>query len=115
MSEKSLYERLGGIYSIAAVTDHFIDSLADDPLVGTNTSNAYLKDWYENKNWRSPGFKVLNTIWVCEKAGGREKYVSTVINYDSFVLDKMHFDLYVNADEFVVSCVYIEILLTHID
>ncbi|WP_171046374.1 hypothetical protein [Lentibacillus cibarius] len=23
MSEKSLYERLGGIYSIAAVTDHF--------------------------------------------------------------------------------------------
>jgi len=32
MSEKSLYERLGGIYSIAAVVEHFAKSLAEDPL-----------------------------------------------------------------------------------
>lgn len=34
MAEKSLYERLGGIYSIAAVTDHFVDSLTEEPLIG---------------------------------------------------------------------------------
>ena len=68
MAEKSLYERLGGIYSIAAVTDHFVDSLTEDPLIGKDTDNPFLKDWYENRLWRAIGFKVLNTIWICEKS-----------------------------------------------
>src|SRR5690625_4910715 len=115
MSEKSLYERLGGIYSIAAVTDHFIDSLADDPLVGTNTSNAYLKDWYENKNWRTPGFKVLNTIWVCEKAGGPEKYVSTVPKEDSLDLEPTHFDMKLTSEEFDAAREVYAILIDDLD
>lgn len=100
MSEKSLYERLGGIYSIAAVTDHFIDSLAEDPVVGKNTSNEYLKDWYEHKSWRAPGFKVLNTIWICEKAGGPYKYASTIPNDDSLDLEPTHFDMKLTSEEF---------------
>ena len=32
MAEKSLYERLGGIYNIAAVVDHFAKALAEDLL-----------------------------------------------------------------------------------
>ena len=44
MSEKSLYERLGGIYSIAAVVEHFAKALAEDPVAGKNSSNPFLKD-----------------------------------------------------------------------
>ncbi|TMN22952.1 group 1 truncated hemoglobin [Lentibacillus cibarius] len=99
-TEKSLYERLGGIYRIAAITDHFVDSLADDPIVGTNTSNAYLRDWYENKRWRASGFKVLNTLWIAEKAGGPYEYVSTVPNNHSLDLEPTHYKMMLTAEEF---------------
>ena len=32
--EKSLYERLGGVFVIAAVVDHFSDALVTNPIVG---------------------------------------------------------------------------------
>jgi hypothetical protein len=32
----SLYERLGGVYSIAAVVDDFIDRIMDDPRLNAN-------------------------------------------------------------------------------
>ena len=41
MSEKSLYERLGGIYSIAAVVEHFAEALAEDPVAGKNSPNPF--------------------------------------------------------------------------
>jgi hemoglobin len=31
--EKTLYERLGGVYAIAAVVDHFSDALVENPIV----------------------------------------------------------------------------------
>ncbi len=31
MEEKSLYDRLGGIFAIAAVVDHFSDALIKNP------------------------------------------------------------------------------------
>ena len=34
MPEKSLYERLGGVFAIAAVGDHFSDAGVEKPLVG---------------------------------------------------------------------------------
>src|SRR5690625_3754441 len=115
MSEKSLYVRLGGIYCIAAVTDHFIDSLADDPLLGTNTSNAYLKNWYENENWKSPVLKVLNTIWVCEIPGGSEKYVSTVLIADCLDLEPTHFDMKLTSEEFDAAGEVLANSLDHFD
>ena len=33
-SEKSLYERLGGVFAIAAVVDHFSDAIVQNPIVG---------------------------------------------------------------------------------
>lgn len=33
MTEKSLYERLGGIYSIAAVVEHFAKALVKTPMI----------------------------------------------------------------------------------
>ena len=34
MIEKSLYERLGGVFAIAAVIDHFSDEVVKNPKVG---------------------------------------------------------------------------------
>lgn len=39
MPEKSLYERLGGVYAIAAVVDHFSDQLLKDPRWLMQTPN----------------------------------------------------------------------------
>lgn len=98
--KKSQYERLGGIYSIEAVVDHFANELAKDPVAGKNSSNSFLKDWYENRRWREPGFVVLTTLWVCEKAGGPYKYISTVPNDDSLDLEPTHYDMKLTAEEF---------------
>lgn len=100
MSEKSLYERLGGIYSIAAVVDHFAKALAEDPIAGENSSNPFLKDWYANRREREAGFVVLTTLWVSEKAGGPYEYVSTVPNNDSLDLEPTHYDMKLTEEEF---------------
>ena len=33
-TEKTLYERLGGVFAIAAVVDHFSDAVVQNPVVG---------------------------------------------------------------------------------
>jgi hemoglobin len=33
--EKSLYERLGGVFAISAVVDHFSDAVVKNPIVVT--------------------------------------------------------------------------------
>ena len=38
MEEKSLYDRLGGIFAIAAVVDHFSDALIKNPIVGQQSA-----------------------------------------------------------------------------
>ena len=40
--EKSLYERLGGVFAIAAVVDHFSDSVVKNPIVGQKSKNPQL-------------------------------------------------------------------------
>jgi hemoglobin len=39
--EKSLYERLGGIFAIAAVIDHFSDAVVKNPIVGQESKNPH--------------------------------------------------------------------------
>ena len=34
MAENSLYERLGGVFAITAVVDHFSDAVVKNPIVG---------------------------------------------------------------------------------
>jgi hemoglobin len=41
--EKSLYERLGGVFAIAAVVDHFSDALVKNPVVGQKSKNPQLR------------------------------------------------------------------------
>lgn len=69
--EKSLYNRLGGIFPIAAVVDKFSDALLINPVVGVNSQNPQLREWSRNKaSTRLQGLKFMRTLWLADVAGG---------------------------------------------
>src|SRR6188768_110272 len=76
-AEKSLYDRLGGVFAIAQVVDHFSDALIKNPVVGQNSKNPALRDWHRNSLNRLPGLKFMRTLWVCEISGGPFKFSPT--------------------------------------
>ena len=45
-AEKTLYERLGGVFALAAVVDHFSDAVVQNPIVGKNSKNPVLSEWH---------------------------------------------------------------------
>ena len=47
--EKSLYERLGGVFAIAAVVDHFSDAVVKNPIVGQKSKNPQLREYQESE------------------------------------------------------------------
>lgn len=63
--QRSLYERLGGVYPIAVVVDAFIDELVADPMLNENPAIAAARD-------RVPaaGLKYHVTAMVCQATGG---------------------------------------------
>ena len=65
-SEKSLYERLGGVFAIAAVVDHFSDAVVKNPVVGQKSKNPQLREWHTKNLKRLPGLKFMRTLWVCK-------------------------------------------------
>lgn len=115
MTEESLYERLGGIYSIAAVVEHFAKELAKDPIAGAESDNEFISDWYANRRWREPGFIVLTTLWVSEKAGGPYKYVSTQPNDGTLDLEPTHYQMKLTAEEFDAAGQVLADSLDHFD
>ncbi|TJV09676.1 MAG: group 1 truncated hemoglobin, partial [Mesorhizobium sp.] len=74
--EKSLYERLGGVFAIAAVVDHFSDALVKNPIVGEKSKNPRLRKWHTKNLERLPGLKFMRTVWVCHVSGGPFKFVA---------------------------------------
>src|SRR5436309_9025874 len=85
MGERSLYERLGGIYAIAAVVDRFSDQLLKNPKIVN--ANPQLKEWQTEKyKTRLPGLKLGQTLWVASVAGGPYQYTGKP-------LSDAHFDL----------------------
>ena len=75
MAEKTLYERLGGMFAIAAVVDHFSDQLLKNPKVVN--ANPELKEWHTvTYPGRLPGLKFGRTLWVCALAGGPFEYTA---------------------------------------
>ena len=65
----TLYERLGGVYSIATVIDDLIDRVITDARLNANpaVNEAHHKVL-------PAGFKYLATEMVCWAAGGPQKY-----------------------------------------
>src|SRR6476661_3038762 len=79
MPEKSLYERLGGVFAIAAVVDHFSDAVVKNPIVGQ---------------------KSKRTLWVCNVSGGPFKFMATKPGTTPLGLEEAHRDLRISPAEF---------------
>ena len=83
----SLYERLGGVYSIATVIDDFIDRIMVDPRLNVNPR-------VDEAHHRVPpaGFKYLVTEMLCWAAGGPQSYTGRSMK-------EMHKDIMITAAE----------------
>ena len=100
MTEKSLYERLGGVFAIAAVVDHFSDAVVENPIAGKTSKNPALREWHTRNLGRLPGLKFMRTLWVCSVAGGPLHYTATKPGETEVGLEEAHRDLKISPDEF---------------
>ena len=92
MAEPTLYERLGGIYAIAAVVDHFSDQLLKNSKVVE--ANPELNEWHTKTfAGRLPGLKFLRMLWVALLAGGPFQYTARELR-------DAHFDLKIPPETF---------------
>jgi hemoglobin len=98
--EKSLYERLGGVYAIAAVVDHFSDAVVKNPIVGKGSKNPALKEWHTKNLDRLPGLKFMRTLWVCQVAGGPFEFSPTKPGKTDLGLEEAHRNLKISPEEF---------------
>ena len=90
MTEPTLYDRLGGVFAIAAVVDHFSDAVVQNPIVGQKSENPDLREWHTNNLGRLPGLKFMRTLWVCDITGGPQHYVATVPGSTPLGLEEAH-------------------------
>ncbi len=99
-TEKSLYERLGGVFAISAVVDHFSDAVVVNPIVGKNSKNPALRNWHRNNLGRLPGLKFMRALWVCDVSGGPFKFSPTKPGKTELGLEEAHRDLRISPAEF---------------
>jgi len=99
-TEKSLYERLGGVFAIAAVVDHFSDAVVKNPIVGQKSKNPRLREWHTKNLGRLPGLKFMRTLWVCNVSGGPYQFTATNPGKTPLGLEEAHRDLRISPAEF---------------
>jgi hemoglobin len=100
MAEATLYDRLGGVYAIAAVVNHFSDEIIKNAKVGELSENAQLREWSTSSIARLPGLKFMRTLWVCNVSGGPFDYSPTVPGHDILGLEEAHRRLRITPSEF---------------
>jgi hemoglobin len=100
-AQKSLYDRLGGVYAIAAVIDDFINRVMDNPRLNANPK----VDEAHHRVSRA-GFKYLVTEMVCWATGGPQQYTGRSMR-DSHV----HLDI--TEDEWQVFLADLQACLDH--
>lgn len=100
MPEKSLYERVGGVFAIAAVVDHFSDAIVQNPIVGQRSANPALQEWHTNNLGRLPGLKFMRTLWVCTVAGGPFQFSATKPGKTALGLEEAHRQFRITPAEF---------------
>jgi hemoglobin len=98
--EKSLYERLGGVFAIAAVVDHFSDAVVTNPIVGQKSKNPHLREWHTKNLGRLPGLKFMRTLWVCNVSGGPFQFTATKPGKTPLGLEEAHRELRISPAEF---------------
>jgi len=100
MPEASLYERLGGVFAMAAVIDHFSDAVVQNPIVGQKSENPALREWHTSNLGRLPGLKFMRTLWVCNVAGGPFQFSATRPGSTVLGLEEAHRELKISPEEF---------------
>jgi hemoglobin len=100
MHEKSLYDRLGGVFAIAAVVDKFSDEVVKDSVAGRDSENPELREWHREKLDRLAGLKFMRTLWLCEVAGGPFQFSATHPGRTHLGLEEAHRDLQIEPSEF---------------
>jgi hemoglobin len=98
--EKTLYERLGGVFAIAAVVNHFSDEIVKNPIVGKKSKNKQLREWHSKNLERLPGLKFMRTLWVCDVSGGPFKFSPTKPGATPLGLEEAHRKLKISPAEF---------------
>lgn len=99
-AEAPLYERLGGVFAIAAVVDRFSDAVVRNPMVGQGSENPALREWHTSNLTRLPGLKFMRTLWVCNVSGGPFQYSPTRPGSTNLGLENAHRDLRISPAEF---------------
>ena len=99
-SEKSLYDRLGGIFVIAAVIDSFSDAIVPDPVAGAGSKNPQLHEWHTHELGRLAGLKFMRTLWLAALSGGPYEYSPTRPGRTPFGLEEAHRNLRITSGEF---------------
>jgi hemoglobin len=99
-SEKSLYDRLGGIFAIAGVVNYFSDEIIKDPVAGARSRNPALREWHTRQLGRLPGLKFMRTLWVANVSGGPFQYSPTRPGSTNLGLEEAHRNLRITSDEF---------------
>ena len=100
MAEASLYDRLGGVFAIAAVVDQFSDALVQNPIVGQHSKNPALARWHTEQLDRLPGLKFMRTLWVCNVSGGPFQFSATKPGATPLGLEEAHRNLRISPAEF---------------
>jgi hemoglobin len=105
MLEPSLYDRLGGLYAIAAVVDYFSNQLVQQHTI--EDENPQINEWNTKKaGYRLPGLKFLRTLWVSAIAGGPFQYTGKP-------LGDAHFDFQLTSEDFDAVAVVLSDALDH--
>lgn len=99
-SEKSLHDRLGGIFAIAAVVNYFSDEIIKDPVAGAQSRNPALREWHTKQLDRLPGLKFMRTLWVANVSGGPFQYTPVRPGSTNLGLEEAHKNLRISPTEF---------------
>lgn len=109
----SLYERLGGIFAIAAVVNYFSDELIKDPVAGAESSNPQLREWSTKDLDRLAGLKFMRTLWVANISGGPFQYSPTRPGSTNLGLENAHKNLKISPKEFDAAAAVLSRSLDH--
>ena len=97
---QSLYDRLGGIFAIAAVVDYFSDQIIEDPVAGARSANPQLRAWHTSHLDRLAGLKFMRTLWVAKVSGGPFVYTPVRPGSTNLGLEAAHRNLRISPTEF---------------
>jgi hemoglobin len=100
MPEKNLYERLGGVFAIVAVMDHFNEAVLKNRVVGKKFKNPQVAEWHTKNLGRLPGLKFMRALWVCNVSDGSYQFTATEWGTTPLGLEEAHRDLHISPAEF---------------